>query len=420
MKRTCALFLLLAFMATLAACRPEPLFPGTPRYLRMQDRYRYLMQSGGVSVSDSAGAVAPPPSVYYTALAFPDWAEWREGDLRGAEVVLYKDGEEQLRVPIGDNPDPERHRVRGGHLWTDHIEGRETVVECDGQEVLRYSGEEVLMGFLLVGEHLHTIGQLPGGQGFTYRIDGKEVFGDPADIVVGSLNRREWEGGALMADSLYGVCYSYGVPFRSGDKTEWEYRTMSGDSCLKKMPKGTSERLFDIRVYRGEVYRTEQRGADATTICLVQDNNYHSIDIQPAEVPHLLELVPLENGQMGVKGYSNGLVRRKKVFWYRDAQGLHQQVSSYRDIPDLFVEGERLAYCTTLEGVVQEAFQDGRSLEIAPNTYRLATPLCARLHQGRLLLLLSSVEGNDHLVLHGDTRTPFTFNGYFTSIVIAP
>lgn len=415
MKRT--LFLLL--LAVLAACHQESLFPGTPRYLRMPDRYRYLTQSGGISVQDSAEALRLP-SVYYTALEFPAWADWREGDLRGAEVVLYKDGKEQLRVPVGDNPDPERHRARDGHLWTDYIEGRETVLERDGVQVLRYNGEEVLMGFLLEGPHIHTLGQLPGGQGFTYRIDGREVFSDPAGIAVGSLNQREWEGGALMKDSLYGVCYSYGIPFRSGEKTQWEYRTMRGDSCLKVVPKGTSERLFDIRMLGGAVYRSEQRSKSTTTLCLVQDNNYFSLDIRSGELPHLAQLVLLPDGRMGIKGYSRGLDRWRNAFWYRGSQGLVYKVFSEEDIPDLYVEGEHLAYCTTIDGKVSTVVQDGRQLNIAPMAYRLATPLCARWHQGDFLLLLSSVSGTDHLVVHGDTFAHFSFNGYFTSITLAP
>ena len=409
---------LLALLLSLAACRQESLLTGPGRNLRMQDRYLHLVRKTDAPEKDST--IGKDPSVYYTALEFPSWAEWRDGDTRGGEIVLYKDGEEQLRVPAGDNPDPERHRVRDGHLWTDCIEGKETVIACDGVPTLRYNGEEVLMGFLLVGRQIHTLGQRPGGQGFSYRIDGKEVFSDPAGVVVGTLNQREWPGGALTKD-LPGVCYSYGVPIRSGDKTEWEYRVMCGDSCMKMIPKGTSALLSDIRVQGGTVYRVEQRSASSTTTCLVRENSYHSLGMGPSEEAHGLQLVLLEDGTMGVKGYSIGLVSADKwTCWYRDETGIRAQASGSLEIHDLFVEGDHLAWCTLRSGTVCQVVQDGHLTGIAPYAYRLATPLCACWYQGALLALLSSVDGPDHLILHGDTLTPISFNGYFTSVFCAP
>lgn len=406
--------LAIALLLPLAACQQESLVQGPGRNLRMQDRYRYLVRKTDTPENDST--LAQKPALYYTALEFPSWADWRDGDLRGGEIVLYKNGAEQLRVPAGDNPDPERHRVRGGHLWTDYIEGKETVIACDGEPTLRYNGEEVLMGFLLVGRQIHTLGQRPGGQGFSYRIDGKEVFSDPAGIVVGTLNQREWPGGALTKD-LAGVCYSYGVPIRNGDKTEWEYRVMCGDSCIKMIPQGTSSRLFDIRIQDGTVYRVEQRSASSTTTCLVRDNSYHSLGMGPSEVAHGLQLVPLEDGTMGVKGYSSGLVSVDKwTCWYRDDRGIRTQATSNMEIQDLFVEGDHLAYCTLRSGTVCQVVQDTYLTGITPYAYRLATPLCACWYQGALLALLSSVDGPDHLILHGNTLTPISFNGYFTSV----
>ena len=414
-SRAAKAFLLLL---ALAACRQESLVQGPGRNLRMRDRYRYLVRKTDTPENDST--VAPKPAIYYTALAFPSWADWRDGDLRGGEIVLYKNGAEQLRVPAGDNPDPERHRVRNGHLWTDYIEGKETVIACDGEPTLRYNGEEVLMGFLLVGRQIHTLGQRPGGQGFSYRIDGKEVFSDPAGVVVGTLNQREWPGGALTKD-LPGVCYSYGVPIRSGDKTEWEYRVMCGDSCIRMIPQGTSARLHDLRIQDGTVYRVEQRSASSTTTCLVRDNSYHSLGMGPSEEAHGLQLVPLEDGTMGVKGYSSGLVSADKwTCWYRDETGIRAQASGSLEIHDLFVEGDHLAWCTLRSGTVCQVIQDGHLTGIAPYAYRLATPLCACWYQGALLALLSSVDGPDHLILHGDTLTPISFNGYFTSVYCAP
>ena len=61
-------------------------------------------------------------------------------------------------------------RIREGHLYTDNLDGTETVIRRDGEELFRYPGRESLRGFLLVGGKVHTLGQNLDGDGFAYRI----------------------------------------------------------------------------------------------------------------------------------------------------------------------------------------------------------------------------------------------------------
>ena len=195
------------------------------------------------------------PDIYATAICFPVEADWREGDSAGGEVVLFKNGREVLRLPATDPPDPDRHRIIKGRLWTDSCDGHEVIVQCDGQEHLRYKGDEVFRGFLMVNDILFTLGQRQGSDGLCFRANGELLFEAPTGTVLGGPGDSEWEGGALSSDNS-GVYFSYGIPYRKGDKLTWEYRVMNGADLIRTIPAGESNTVFDIKVHDGTVYRT--------------------------------------------------------------------------------------------------------------------------------------------------------------------
>lgn len=402
------------FLLLLAACQQEPLLPGTPRLMRMPDRYDRLVHSR--VRQDTTREEAPAvPAVWITALEFPSWADWRNGDLRGADVVLYKDGVPVKRVSAGDSPDPDRHRVRNGHLWTDRIEGRETVLLRDGEPLLRWEGEEVLMGFWEEKGHVYTLGQRPGGQGFSFREDGKEVFSDPSGVITGSLNDREWSGGALTRDTL-GICYTYGIPIQGGGKTEWEYRVMSRDSCLKVIPKGTSNLIYDIRVWKGSIWRADRRTESPATLCLVRDNSYHSLDLSGSATPGFIKLAPYQD-EMAIKA-SECQSNMRWTFWYRIRDKLAVLVNDNCEMADVWLEGSDYASISLHSGrVYQVRHGNGRLLTVPVSSdYRLSSPLCAALHGGVFRVALSSAEGDQHLLLSDEDAVPIAFNGYFTAL----
>ena len=125
----------------LSGCQ-KSLFPGVPRYVREPSTVH-----GDGARAEQAEEVASSERLYITVLS-------------GTEVLLLADGEILARSSA--DPDPERHRARQGHLWTDIVQGKETVVFRDGEEWLRFPGEELLMGFHFSGGKLHTLGQRPG------------------------------------------------------------------------------------------------------------------------------------------------------------------------------------------------------------------------------------------------------------------
>ena len=93
----------LALAATLISCK-KPLMDTLPRWYSRGPRS--YMANAGEREDTSATGKPVKGGIYFTALRFPDWAKWREGDFRGAEAVLFLDSTEVAKASAGPRPDP--------------------------------------------------------------------------------------------------------------------------------------------------------------------------------------------------------------------------------------------------------------------------------------------------------------------------
>ncbi|MBO4634192.1 MAG: hypothetical protein J5669_02335 [Bacteroidales bacterium] len=400
-------------LLALVSCQ-IPLFDDRPRWKQN------LRQDASVQVLDAADTVILDkplePGVYVTALCFPDWANWREGDYRGAQAVLFRDSVKVLSVPAGDRPDADRLRLWGGHLWTQQVQGGETLLLCDGEERIRYPGDERLRGFLVADGAVHTLEQHAGGEGCCYRINGVEVFSSAQGVVMGSLGDREWEGGALMRDST-GVYYVYGIPFRQGEAQSWEYRVMRGAQTVKLIPAHAPEGwIYDIRVLDGTVWRCERRDSSSQSLCLVKEDLYMKLDIGAGEQVRSAKLIPLQDGEMGIKGVSR--MSADGMVWVRTQNGLQCSVPR-PDIQAFYYSGGALSFVASLSnGLVSSLFSNQVSIPVEAGVYSLLGERCAHFRDGVFAAALTNAGSEEHLLLVNQERIPFTFNGFFTSLWI--
>ena len=398
---------LILTLVLLLSCQEPPLFPTRSRAVWQQERERRYPK-------EPPAPPAPGSTYYLTAIAFPSWARWEEGDFRGAEAVLFRGGEELLRTPAGARPDAERVRFLGGDLWTDEADGGSTRIRCNGQLRLSYEGEELLRGFLLRDGAVHTLGQRPGGKGFCYRIDGQEVFSQPYGLVQGTAASREWPGGAFCADST-GVYYVYAVPLQKGTAVRWEYHVMRGAEPVETFQAQEQGTLYDVRVRDGIVYRAEQRNASASSLCLVKGGLFLSLDVGPKERLQSCCLVPYGDG-LAVKGWSVPPGRNSCV-WLRTQEGLVHYIEDNYPIADLLLDQGLTAYYTVRDGQLYGACLDMRHLPVPPDGYGIADPRCAAFSHGNLALALSR-SGGPQLLLTRDSTYQYAFNGFFTSVTI--
>ena len=193
-------YLLLAALL-LVSC-DKSLFPSPPRLLREHGAYT---PTGSAPLPQEEDG----PAIYASALVFPDEVDWKSGDRRFANIHLYRNGKLVARVPAGNNPDPEAHRIIGGHLWSELVKEKETVVYRDGEERFRLDADEFILGIMPTEDGVYTLSQKPGGAGISFRRDGAVLYEDNAGVAVGSFNDREWEYGALQ-DGLYYAFWNTG------------------------------------------------------------------------------------------------------------------------------------------------------------------------------------------------------------------
>lgn len=414
----CKLIRFVLLSLAVVSCQ-KALFNNPPRSQSYSGRQSGQKDS---TVRQPTGPDAPDriPDVYATAFCYPEGVDWQSDSTLDArpELVLFKNGLEQLRVPVEGRADAQRHRLSRGHLWTDSCDGREVVVSCDGKERFRYAGDELLRGFLEVNGIVYTLGQRQGREGFSFRINGDEYFSASTGTILGGPEDADWEGGAFSRDSA-GVCYSYGIPLRKGEALLWEYHVMREKEEIKNLPAGSVSALYDIRVYEGILYRSELRSSIFPTYCLVKDDTYLTVEMAETEQPHYCKLVPV-NGRMCLKGYSTGIPGSKTyAYWLRDPASVLFMAVDNQPILDLLTDGEHCAYLVASpEGSVRTVYLDKENIPFTSDRYSLPSSRCAQFKQGLLALALSNAREGEHLLICNREVTPLKFNGYFTSVQI--
>ena len=213
------LFLPCFLAAALAAC--DPLGDGLPGYRPRSDCGPHAPGGGAEHEQDPAthGPLLPQltdTTVYFSAVRFPDGYDWQRDTAYGSvafELLLYKDFEQVLALPSGADacfvPDPDRHHLLGGHLYTERMADGQTRVGRDGIELFRFPGREYLVGLLEDGEDLYTLSRSARGSGFSFRKNGASLlvrtdgtpFGDLSDPSYGAT-------GALYRDQDQ-VCFCF-------------------------------------------------------------------------------------------------------------------------------------------------------------------------------------------------------------------
>lgn len=393
----------LSFLLFLAAACQDPLLDSVPRFLREQDRFSRDAQGGG-KPGEPGDPEAPGyvPSVYATALHFQDSV---------ARLLFFKDGECLLQLPVKNPPDPERHRIWDGHLWTDSTDGHVTVVSCDGQEQFRFEGEEHLQGFLLVNGNVHTLGQRPGRDGFCYRINGQAVFESPRGSVLGSPSDPEWPGGALIPDGE-DVYYGYSLPIALKDFVFREYHVMRGAEHYKTIPAGTSDALYDLRVHEGQVMRLEKRG---TALYCVAGEEERVLDVPDLVSAKLIKF----SHSVTARAVSRTLVNTFRHWYYIPSAGILQQVvigQSERGV--LALRDWNWAFADIgPDGRFLKLVYTYKSLPPAPEgDFTLASPAGLFVSNGHFALALTNTSGNTHVVFSDVGQYSYTFNGYFASV----
>lgn len=203
----------------------------------------------------------PGHVVLVSAVGFPEGFDWRRdsvyGAVNGASLLLFQGEDTVLSIPAGIPPvgtlSPDMAHFVDGHLYVETIDGAETVVLRDGEELFRYSGREVIRGVMHHGGALYTLGQNRGGGGFSLRRDGEMVFGSAVGYVCGSMGDLGYGQNGALYDGGDGPTFSYWRQTYADDgplsPREWYF--VSGGTQERVLFAGDWATVFDARRIAG-------------------------------------------------------------------------------------------------------------------------------------------------------------------------
>jgi len=204
-----------------------------------------------------------------TAVRFPDGYDWQRDTAYGSvpfELLLYRDFEPVLTLSSGPDacfvPDPDRHHLLSGHLYTERMADGQTRVGRDGVELFRFPGREFLVGLLEDGDDLYTLSRSADGEGFSYRKNGTPLllrsngtpFGDLTDPSYGP-------SGALYRD-LEQICFCFSTG--SGPDRNCFYVCDGAENPVSELPPGTAVLDLKRRDGRNLVLSSPCKGHDLT------------------------------------------------------------------------------------------------------------------------------------------------------------
>ena len=382
-----------------AACHPED---------RVHDSSGTSRQPGGRTPADPVQAEGL--HTYLTAVRFPDGYDWESDScaVDGTVLIdLYRDGELIRSIPAGESVHPDMHRFAGGHLYTDYSTGTETVVACDGTELFRFGGREALRGFLVREDGVHTLGQDRDGTGFTYRIDGREVFRSETGTVLGSLDRSSPAGGALMPEGDDAVYYACRLPSERGQ----EYRVMRNAERYRTLAE--SDGVRDLIVVGGRVCRVQSK---PRKLVLDVDGTETVLGLRGGESARWCRMVAWQDDILVLVCASGAGGKR---YFLQTAGGASFQAGDGDIVTDVLADSRRMGWTVTDgSGLLWRVrWSDGSQADIPPGGC-LASGRCALLHEGRLLLALTGRNGTPNRFVTDTESTDFPFNGYFTSVTV--
>ncbi|MGM9741549.1 MAG: hypothetical protein ACI3ZC_00630 [Candidatus Cryptobacteroides sp.] len=209
----------------------------------------------------------PPPGsqgqdtvVYVTAVSYPEGYEWQK-DSSGTDapcvIQLYANGVKTVEVPAGSgcnaSPDADMHRCLGGHLYTDFSTPDETIISCDGKELFRYSGREMICGFIVGADGVYTLGQNRSGNGSSFRRNGKIIFSSSSGQVMGGILNSCSPTGALYEDCGRKVfCYRNSVDPQYGSYSS--YHVVRDGTSEQIIMDGNITKVHDIRQLEGVLH----------------------------------------------------------------------------------------------------------------------------------------------------------------------
>ena len=214
--------MLLAVFGICASC-------GLEEVGQSQDSSEDVWVGPGNIVSGGGGETGVGKKIWYAVgVDYPERYDWKTDADEGAvkcSLVVFANGIPMMKVPVGDqyevSSDPDMHRMIGDNLYTDYSTESETVIKCNGEQLFRYSGREMIIEMVEDGEDVYTLGQSREGGGFSFRVNGQVLLENKVGYVFPHLQQCE-----------DGFSFAYYETIGTGSESyERYYHYFAGEVC---------------------------------------------------------------------------------------------------------------------------------------------------------------------------------------------
>ena len=351
--------------------------------------------------------------IYFTAVSFPESYEWRRDTAYGAvagAILLYMDGEPILTLPAGSSGgiscDPDMHHLAGGHIYTEFSDASHTMIGCDGKELFRYDGRELLKGLIIDGKDVLTLGQNRSGSGFSLRRNGKVLLQKPeGEIVGGFSDRSSPETGALSIEGGR-ICFCY------HDGKGWHF-VEDGSETLLTVKGEKIGTCYDMKVFGDTRCAVVSLGSTRGPILVAGDKTVSfagSLIGAPSNDYRLHH----EDGRILVTGMYYTYNRDLEITGFWDEDGKLHRIDG--DCRYFTAKGSGYDFVVKDHGHVVSVSRSGKSTAIS-GSWAMMTPHCLCWHGKETLLALTPASGaSGYPVLwHDGEMTEVRINGFLTA-----
>lgn len=355
--------------------------------------------------------------IYVTGVEYPASYDWRRDSLDGqtaCRLVVFVGQRRVLELPAGPgtklSAEPDRHRIRGGHLYTDCPLGGEMVICRDGQELFRYAGTEALCGFQVSGEDVYTLGRPKDGKGFRYRKNGVLLFASDSGSVVGSPGDSAYPEGALLPDGDgWQFCY-----YEEGTPRRW-YAFRGGRAEPLPLPAQEKAQVLDAKVVDGIPVMLYLPTPDSQQIRILRAGlSDGAVSLLARQI---LEGQVMPDGRHFKASYVNMEGRVHELFWGDSREDVFITAWDGTHIRAFYREGDRLAAVFCRDDVITRICLDGKYFPMEEAQFLWSS--CACYKGGRFYAVLAPLQRHLSPTLWIDgQRLALNFYGYPTSVTV--
>lgn len=361
--------------------------------------------------------------IYLAGVEFPKDYDWLRDTANGSvsfNLVLFVNGKKTISVPSGEeaylSPDPDMHFLLSGHLYTVFAVSGHTIVKCDGAELFRYEGEEVIKGFILKEDGIYTLGQKKKGEGFSYRKNGVELFSSASGYVLGDMCEQGREHGALFHNGE-AVCFIYYLPVVGASSGYRSWFIVEDGVKREVKPVRTLAEIFDVGMIDGKICMVGSIGKDGVLPVLIVGQKIVALLTAGSEVMKNGRLI-FSDKKIFVKGVLEALYPSFHTTALWNSQGDRETLSEPgAKAVDFYFEDSDYAY-TIAEGpyFLSGICHKGNKSPL-PERVVMASNRCGLVKGGKFYAALTPLQyGKSPFLWAEGKETPLDFNGYLTAI----